>query len=332
MLSPAHRLLFLFLLAGFPLGCASGGKVTPPTEELLTLPKEMADRFELQAAAITPAEPASAPIAPALLPSSRKSSPKKKAASIAAAQAVQYPDLRKDLQTQFKTGEKAVYEITYFGVPAAYFTMTVQPPQTINGRAVYHSAITVESHPLFKLVYRMNDRIDTFFDQMGLFSHRFQMSLDESKQTRQTLELYDHEQGRMFYRNFWAPRDNTPKRHEGYFPMPRFAQDSVSSLYYLRAIPLRLNDQFEFEVAQEGKHFQSIIKVEGTEKLSSKIGDKQALKLRLGARINGQLKKPDDNFLWISLDETRIPLRLEAKVKIGTIVATLVKYEPGKAE
>lgn len=330
MLSPAYRTLVLLLLAGFPLGCASGGRVTPPTEELLTLPKEMADRFELQAAAAIPAVPASASAAPASLPSAKKGIQKKKAASTPAAPAMQYPDLRKDLQTQFKTGEKAVYEITYFGVPAAYFTMTVQPPQTINGRAVYHSAITVESHPLFKLVYRMNDRIDTFFDQTGLFSHRFQMSLDESKQTRQTLELYDHEQGRMFYRNFWAPRDNTPKRHEGYFPMPRFAQDSVSSLYYLRAIPLRLNEQVEFEVAQEGKHFQSIIKVEGTEKLSSRLGDKQALKLRLGARINGQLKKPDDNFLWISLDETRIPLRLEAKVKIGTIVATLVKYEPGK--
>lgn len=302
----------------------------PPTEELLTLPKDMADRFELQAAAAIPVQPAVASAAPASLPNAKIGSPKKKAVAPAATSAIQYPDLRKNLQTQFRTGEKAVYEITYFGVPAAYFTMTVQPPQTINGRAVYHSAITVESHPLFKLAYRMNDRIDTFFDQTGLFSHRFQMSLDESKQTRQTLELYDHEQGRMFYRNFWAPRDNTPKRHEGYFPMPRFAQDSVSSLYYLRAIPLRLNEQVEFEVAQEGKHFQSIIKVEGTEKLASRLGDKQALKLRLGARINGQLKKPDDNFLWLSLDETRIPLRLEAKVKIGTIVATLIKYEPGK--
>jgi hypothetical protein len=330
MRSPAFRTLLLLTLAGFPLGCASGGRVIPPTEELLTLPKDMADRFELQAAAAIPVQPAVASAAPASLPNAKIGSPKKKAAAPAATPAMQYPDLRKNLQTQFRTGEKAVYEITYFGVPAAYFTMTVQPPQTINGRAVYHSAITVESHPLFKLAYRMNDRIDTFFDQTGLFSHRFQMSLDESKQTRQTLELYDHEQGRMFYRNFWAPRDNTPKRHEGYFPMPRFAQDSVSSLYYLRAIPLRLNEQVEFEVAQEGKHFQSIIKVEGTEKLASRLGDKQALKLRLGARINGQLKKPDDNFLWLSLDETRIPLRLEAKVKIGTIVATLIKYEPGK--
>ena len=78
MLSPVYRTLVLLLLAGFPLGCASGGRVTPPTEELLTLPKEMADRFELQAAAAIPAVPASASAAPASLPSAKKEIQKRK--------------------------------------------------------------------------------------------------------------------------------------------------------------------------------------------------------------------------------------------------------------
>lgn len=321
--------------------CASGGRHIVDSERATQdLPDDLATRFRLEGETLRKAQ-----VPPAALPQIKAIGSVEAAAPVVPAKAAMAPPSpahapkaahfswpsRRPKQEPFWVGEKAVYEITYFGVPAAYFTMGIMPLQSLNGRKVYHSHITVESHPLFRFIYRIDDQIDTYFDYQGLFSHRFQMSLDESKQKRDTVELYDHEAGQMFYRNNWIPNDQPPKRSEGYFPMPRFAQDSISALYYLRGIPLAVGDSFEFEVAQEGKHFQSLITVEAREKMHSKLGDKDVLRLRLGARINGQIRKPDDNFLWLTDDDRRVVVRLEAKVKIGTLAAVLSSFEPGES-
>jgi hypothetical protein len=328
--------------------CASRGRNTLETDHATQdLPDDLEKRFRLDQEAkpkklsLPKAHPQTTPVLAVSAenrvriqtPTSSKSEltgMKKTRAEGSSSASLTWPN-RRPPQEPFWIGEKAVYEVTYFGVPAAYFTMTILPFQFINGRKVYHSRSYAESHPLFRLVYRLDDTVDTFFDYEGLFSHRFQMNLDETKQKRETLELYDHEQARVFYRNYWAPNDQAARRSEGYFPMPRFSQDSVSSLYFLRGVPLKIGDKFEFEVAQEGKHFQALITVEGREKINSKLGEKDTIRLRIGARINGQLKKPDDNFMWVTDDDRRICLRLEAKVKIGTIAAVLKSFEPGES-
>ena len=46
-------------------------------------------------------------------------------------------------------------------------------------------------------------------------------------------------------------------------------------------------------------------------------------------RAQGVLKNSGDSFLWVADDIRRIPLKLEAKVKVGTVVAKLWKVELG---
>ena len=98
-------------------------------------------------------------------------------------------------------GERHVFEITYFGMVAGDFTLDVLPHKRINGRQVYHVRGHALSSNLFSLFYRIDDIVETYFDYEGLFSHRFHLKLDETKQTRDSLELNDSEKKQTFFWN-----------------------------------------------------------------------------------------------------------------------------------
>ena len=65
------------------------------------------------------------------------------------------------------------------------------------------------------------------------------------------------------------------------------------------------------------------------EYMETPMGRVRTVVLKPETRYQGILKKQGDSFLWVTDDADRIVVRLEAKVKIGTVVARLVKYKPG---
>ena len=59
------------------------------------------------------------------------------------------------------------------------------------------------------------------------------------------------------------------------------------------------------------------------------LGRVQTVVLKPVTKYQGVLKSQGDSFLWLTDDDRRYPVRLEAKVKVGTVVAELKKVEPG---
>jgi hypothetical protein len=225
--------------------------------------------------------------------------------------------------------EKQVFEITYFGVTAGDFTLDVLPFKMISNRKVYHIKGTAVSSKLFGLFYRLNDSVETFIDYDGIFPHRFHVLLDETKQTRDSLELYDAEKSRSFFWNRWNHKVKGYIEIKDFFPMQPFSQDSLSALYYLRTLPLPTGAVISFPVISEGKNWEAVITVLRREVLDTPIGKVQTIVLKPETKYQGILQKRGDSFVWLTDDDRRYLIRLEAKVKIGAVVANLKKVEPG---
>lgn len=224
-------------------------------------------------------------------------------------------------------GEKLTYEITYFGVPAGEVVLETLPYKTINGRKAYHLRGLAHSSAVFSIFYTLNDMIETFVDYEGLFSHRFHIVLDETKQKRDSLELNDSEKKQTFYWNRWDHWKKGKIEIKDYFPIPSFPQDSLSALLWVRNLPLEVNKSFTFPVVSEGKFWDGIVNVVRKEKLKTAIGEKEAFVIVPETKYQNYLKKQGDTFLWFADDEHKNLLRVEAKVKIGTITAVLKKAE-----
>lgn len=323
-----HRSALVVLLFGLLAGCAST-RALNRIEDAPLLPQTPGkdlDKFEVKEQA-----PVSAPHSQTAVSEKKSTSVStsvRQKVRVGAKKLFQYP-IRRPKVDPIWLGEKSVFDINYLGVNAGQFTLTTLPFKEINGRKVYHIFGEAVSGKVFSLFYTLKDTIETFIDYDSFAPHRFHIVLDESKQKRNSLELYDSEKGETFFWNRWNHHKKGYTEVKEFFPMQPFSQDSLSSLYYLRTADLSDGAVVKFPVVSEGKNWEAEVTVVRREMLDTPMGKIRAIVLKPETKYQGILKKQGDSFLWMSDDERKILLRLEAKVKIGTVVAALKSFEPG---
>jgi hypothetical protein len=337
---------------GLAAGCASGtfGRLGTTDELPQELSPELQQKFEIMERTdaaphlpdhvVDPVPESLKPAAQSRLADKKSAKRGKKglkgapepqpSAAPAASGPIEYPN-RRPPREPIWIGEKMVLDVSYFAVSAGQFTLEALPRKSIAGREVYHIRGVATTSQVFNLFYRLNDTVESFIDFQGFFSHRFHIVLDETKQARDALELNDHEKAQTFYWNRWNHKERGYTETKEFAPIPRFAQDSMSVLYYLRAVPLPPGAVVTVPVISEGKSWEAVVTVMRREKRSTPMGEVMTVVLKPETRYQGVLKKQGDSFLWLTDDDRRIPVRLEAKVKIGTVVANLREFEPGRA-
>jgi len=313
--------LFMVLVAS---GCASSGSLHR-VEDSPLLPQEMGkdiQKFEVREQEVSKELPVSRPQVMQRPKTVRRTK---------ATKGFEYPNRRPRVDPIWM-GERAVYDIGYLGVNAGQFSLKLLPFKQVNGRKVYHVFGEAKSSKVFSLFYSLRDTIETFIDYESIAPHRFHIVLDESKQKRNSLELYDSEKGETF---FWN-RLNHHKRGyvevKDFFPMQPLSQDSLSALYYLRTVDLSDGAIVRFPVISEGKNWEAEVTVIRRELLNTPMGKTRTVVLKLETKYQGVLKKQGDSFIWLTDDDRRILARVEAKVRIGTIVAELRSFDPGERE
>lgn len=288
--------------------------------ELKDVPPGLLQKFEVKEAKSTP-EPTPDPKAKAV-PKPKKTQPPKKTGFV-------IPD-RRGSAVPVWIGEKMTMQITYLGMAAGEFTAEVLPTKIVNGRKVFHLKGSAQSSNIFALFYRVNDWMESYWDSEGLFSHRFHLVLDQTKQSRDALELYDSEKKEVFY---WNRRNHVTKGYEEKKEtkeMPPFPQDSFSVLYYIRHLPLEDGKEYVVPVMSEGKAWEAVITVIRHEKCSYPGVETDCIVVRPQTRFEGVMRQDrGDSFVWLTNDEHRYLVRMEAKVKIGTVTAVLKKVEAG---
>ena len=325
----------LILGSAFLFSCATGhvDKISTLVELPRDLPKEIQDKFKVEAAADPTPVPqaAEAKTEPASAAKKEKGKKKKKK-SVEADSPVKgafvYP-MRRIENDPIVIGEKLTYEGTYFGALAGTMTMEVEPYAVMNQRKVYHIVGHVKTSKFFEIFYKVDDMVETFMDYDGLFSHRFHLVLNETKQTRDALELYDSEKGEAYYWNRWNHYKKGFSEVKEFKQMERFPQDSISALYYMRSLPLAVGKKFKVPVVTEGNTWEAEIEVLRTEMADTPMGSRRCFVLRPETRFQGALKKTGESLFWVTDDDRRILVRIEAKVKIGSVVIQLKEASLG---
>jgi hypothetical protein len=318
--------IFVFLLSA----CASQNLPTSmPNEKEFEVPKKLANKFEVKE------EPVTIPVAHTAAPEVKEEAVKKgkgkkeKLPKMDAKKAAQEWPNRWNLQPFFVTGERYQFDITYFGATAGELVLEMLPPKSLVERPVYHIRAIARTASVFSLFYRMNDVAESFMDATALFTHKFSLKLDESMQQRDVLELYDQKKNVAHY---WSKLDHKKKgkhQEQKEIEVKPFTQDGISAFYYIRTLPLEVGKKYEFPVLTNGKIRDVRVEVIRKETIATKIGKIPALVLKPDVMLDGVLKSYGDSFVWISDDPQRRILKVDAKIKVGSVVAYLKEYSPG---
>ncbi len=317
-------------------GCASQNlPVSMPNEKEFEVPTNLANKFEVKEDSVAlPAVVATAPAPETAEPGKKKKGlaakgKKEKVAKVE--KKIEWPN-RWQIAPFFVTGERYQFDITYFGATAGELVLELLPPKTVVERPVYHIRAIARTASVFSLFYRMNDVAESFMDATGLFSHKFSLKLDESLQQRDVLELYDQKKNVAHY---WSKLDHKKKgkhQEQKEIAVKPFTQDGISAFYFIRTLPLEVGNKYEFPVLTNGKVRDVHVEVIRREEIVTKIGKIPAVVLKPEVMLDGVLKTYGDSYVWISDDAQRRILKVDAKIKVGSIVAYLKDYQSGQSD
>ncbi len=266
-----------------------------------------------------------------------KPKPKPKPAPAPKANAKRQPDLedtegfsgRRPIVDPFWIGEKTVLAMSYFGAKAGEMTMSVDPYVEVNGKKAYHFSATIKSAPFFSTFYAVDDYGETFLDFEEMTPFNILIKVKESGQLREVRSFFDW---KAMKANYWERKVTKKKGTEERkleWDIPAYTHNAFSAAYYLRTFKLTPGKVIQFRVADENRNMIVKAHVLRREEIETDAGKFNTVVIRPEIAMDGVFTPMGDVFFWLTDDDRKMYVRIEAKIKIGTIKAEAIQLIKG---
>ena len=228
-----------------------------------------------------------------------------------------------DLKSFFPEGEKVVLSMIYFGVEAGRIHIGIKSDKLVNGEEALHFYALGKTSSFFSLIYKIKDRIESLWSLKFKRPLTLAFDVNETKQKYKTRSYFDWDKKRVDYFEEGWHKKKGKYQNQKTWELPTKAQDIVSVLFYLRTLPLKVGETYTFDIMENQKLIKTHLKVDRREVIVTNIGKRSALLLKPSFTTKGKFKKIGDISIWVTDDKYRQILRIESKIKLGTIIAKI---------
>lgn len=223
---------------------------------------------------------------------------------------------RAEMAVPFAVGETLTYDVSWASfVTAGTATLTVREKKPSYGSVAYYVVAEGGPTPFLSRLYKLYYKADSLLDVFSLLPQRGSIFSQEGRHQRSKITMFDQARHRAHY----EVQTRTIVKKD--MPIPPRTQDALSAVYALRTVKLRAGDRFPIPVCDDGESFQVQVSVSAPEQVRTGIGDVRAWRL-MPAMPAGD-NQPRKLLLWISDDQRRLPVKMEAELAVGTFDLTL---------
>jgi hypothetical protein len=217
----------------------------------------------------------------------------------------------------FPVGERLVYaaRLGVFSVGEA--TMEVAGVDTVRCTETVHFRFHIEGGALW---YHLDQTLESWVGRADFRSRRFSNRTEEKgKRWQRDFEIFPDS---GFYRE--AGRDST-------HPTVADPLDDAAFLYWIRTVPLKVGERYEYRRYFRVERNPVIVEVLGRDRINVAGRKWDAIILRPKIPNGGGIfAEKADARLWLSDDSTRIVLGLQSKFSFGHMTMKLKEYSvPG---
>lgn len=239
------------------------------------------------------------------------------------AHATEAADAPPSLRLPFASGERFTYRISWMGLHAATAVMEANHAPATDGRQALRFVTTATSSPVVTKFYAVDNRVESLVDADTLSPQRLLFRRREGKRKNDYDVTFRHAQG-----NVLSIKDGVPTT----IAIPQGTQDSISCLYYVRSVPV-LQPGFSqvMTVHHDKKNYRLEVRIEAIEKVKGPWGEIEAIRALAIMPFQGIFLNQGNIRVWFTNDDRRIPVRMKAKVIVGSIVADLIEGFGSKA-
>lgn len=237
--------------------------------------------------------------------------------------------LRRPMKDPFRVGEKIVHEVSYFSTTAGTLTMSVKPFAQVNDRRSYHFNIAIKTTSLFDMFHSVDDYVSTLVDFETFIPSVFTLHVKETNQLKEARFFYDQNKKQANYWEKKFTKENGSEEKKLQWEAADYSQNVFSAIYYMRVFQWEVGKENAFRVTDAEENLVFRGKGIRKEKLSTDIGDFNTIVIKPEIELRGKFKPVGDIYIWLSDDDRKYILRIESKIKIGTLVSEVVQLEPG---
>jgi hypothetical protein len=216
----------------------------------------------------------------------------------------------------FQVGEQLIYEISWLNITAGTAVMTVSGAGTDGDRPLLKLVTTAQSRPAISTFFPVDNRVESIVDSATLLPEHLTFKRREGKKKEDIEYTFHQKEGRVT-----VIKGGTTETLE----MPPGTQDVISCLYYARSeLSLQPGSVLTMNVYHDKKNRKLDVRVEEIETVSGPWGKVETARVLVVMPFQGLFLNQGNIRVWFTNDDLRIPVRMKAKVIIGSIVADLV--------
>ena len=216
----------------------------------------------------------------------------------------------------FHVGEQLTYEISWLNLTAGTAVMSVSAAGTQGERPLAKLITTAQSRPIITKFFPVDNRVESIVDAATLVPEHLIFRRREGKKKEDFEYTFHQKEGRVT-----VVKGGTTETLE----MPTGSQDVISCLYYARStLSFQPGSSLTMNVHHDKKNRKLDVLVEEIETVSGPWGDVETARVLVIMPFQGLFLNQGNIRVWFTNDDRRIPIRMKAKVIIGSIVADLV--------
>ena len=195
--------------------------------------------------------------------------------------------------------------------------MAVQENQPRDGRRQLMLNLAARSSPVVTKFYPVDNRVASTVDVEPFLPRHMTFARREGKRSNDFDYTFRHSEGVVI-----SVKDG----NRAELPIPADAQDAISCLYYVRKVlPMVPGASLTMTVHHDNKNYKMEVRVEALETLKGAWGKRQTARVLVVMPFQGIFLNEGNIRVWFTTDEHRVPVRMKAKVIVGSIVAELTE-------
>ena len=210
-------------------------------------------------------------------------------------------------------GEELKYSAGFRLFPAgnAILSLTLD---SLNGKPAFLLATSVKTNSFLDTFYTVRDETLSWLNIMDFSLLKAVKTIREGK----------------YHRNhsIHTIGDSLLIWNKKYFTITEPVYDPIAFIYFLRSQELSLEDSFHFFSAGEKEVREVWVNITGIEKIKVPAGNFDCLKVEPVSPDGKPLLKNNGELrVWLSNDDNKLPVKIEMKTNIGTMVMKLKEFK-----
>ena len=227
----------------------------------------------------------------------------------------------------FQRGEIIDFKMTYGFFTVGKGSARIHPEyHKVNGRYCFKVDVTGKTVGMVDWVADVDDRFGAYIDTAALVPHQFYRKIREGRYRKDEWTNFDHQNQKIEVKTMG--RDGK-MREPQYYEAPANVRDMIGGFLYLRIMDfsdLKVNDTVSVSGFFEDEFYKMNIIYRGKDTIKLKVGKVRALVFTPLMPKNKVFDGENSITAYFSDDKNRIPLKIDAKMFIGSAGVEVIGY------